>query len=273
MILKANARMYGLAPTVLSAWSDLFGWISRRSGMTLEIFTYPPPAPLEGLWQRSDLALVFMCGWPYVKADPRPLLIAAPVPAPDRYNSKPIYFTDLIVRADSAYIRLEDTYGSRLGYTVAGSHSGYNALRHHLWRQAAEGQSPTYKEIIGPLITPRGVIDALLEGRIDIGPLDSYAHDLLRHNEPELVAKLRTVATTAPAPIPPLIATAPIASEVFEALRAALSAVAEVAELSSLRKTLCLQGFAFPAPANYQVLLDREKEANSLELQKISGSI
>jgi len=59
---------------------------------------------------------------------------------------------------------------------------------------------------IGPLVTPRRVIDAVLAGEIDVGPLDSYVHDLLRRRDPATTSRLRVVESTAMTPIPPLIA-------------------------------------------------------------------
>ena len=87
------------------------------------------------------------------------------------------------------------------------SHSGYNALRHHLlpyWQQ--NGGKLLYRESIGPLTTPRRVIEAILAGDIDVGPLDSYALDLMQHHDPDLAAQIRVVATTDSAPIPFLVA-------------------------------------------------------------------
>jgi len=57
---------------------------------------------------------------------------AAPVPSSAIIPGRPVYATRLIVRADSKFSMLEQTFGGRLGYAVQDLHSGYNALRHHL---------------------------------------------------------------------------------------------------------------------------------------------
>ncbi len=44
----------------------------------------------------------------------------------------PVYFTDMVVRADSPFERLEDTFGGTVGYTLADSMSGGVAFRDHL---------------------------------------------------------------------------------------------------------------------------------------------
>ena len=92
--------------------------------------------------------------------------------------------------ADSAFRSLEDTFGGRLGYTVEDSHSGYNALRHHLLPYRQQRGANLYRESIGPLTTPRRVIERLLcASDIDVGPLDGYALDLMLRHDPELAKR------------------------------------------------------------------------------------
>lgn len=271
MILFANARMYALVPVIRDAWSELFRWVATKAGIPIDILDYPPPAPLEELWHRSDLALVFMCGWPFAHRSDPVELIAAPVPAPERYGGRPIYFTDLVVRADSPIRTLADANGARLGFTTINSHSGYNAPRHHLWQWQRKQSAIHFDTIVGPLVTPRGVLEALLEDRIDIGPLDSYAHDLLKRNMPELVGKIRTITVTDPAPIPPLVATARHSQAQLIQIRNALSRAISAPELAQVRECLCLQGFAFPKAADYRLALHWEKEMADAQYPQLTA--
>src|SRR3546814_4408496 len=87
-------------------------------------------------------------------------LLAAPVPSPARYAGRPVYMTDFVVRADAPFRSLEDTFGGRIGYTVDDSQSGCNAPRHHLLRYRTPQRPRLYSASIGPLYTPRKVIDA-----------------------------------------------------------------------------------------------------------------
>jgi ABC-type phosphate/phosphonate transport system substrate-binding protein len=202
----ANARMYSVAPGAAAAWRRLFEWVSSESGVPLEIIDHAFPAKLEELWERPDLAATFICGLPFAK-DPRPLVpIAAPLPAATRYAGKPVYFTDFVVKAGSPFRTLADTFGHRLAYTVPSSHSGYNAVRHHLLRYRTPERPRLYAEIVGPVFTPRRALEAVIAGATDVAPLDSYAHDLLRVYEPEMTRQVRIVESTDPFPIPLLMA-------------------------------------------------------------------
>jgi ABC-type phosphate/phosphonate transport system substrate-binding protein len=175
---------------------------------------------------------------------------------------RPIYATRLVVKADSRFRSLQDTFDGRLGYTVEDSHSGYNALRHHLLTyRRKNGGKLLYRESIGPLTTPRRVIEAILGGSIDVGPLDSYALDLMQRHDPDLAAQVRVVATTDSAPIPFLVASRECPGEVVLALQTALMKFGDDVACAGLRERLCLQGFAPVAIADYDLMLRWDTEA------------
>jgi ABC-type phosphate/phosphonate transport system substrate-binding protein len=243
----ANARMYSATPIVSAAWKTLFAWVLDRAGLDWPVIDHLAPRPLGELWARDDLGLAMMCGLPFSRREPRPTLIAAPIPAPPRYGAKPVYMADIVVRASSPYQRIEDTAGAVVGYTVADSVSGSVAPRRFL-------RGVAYRAEVSGLLNPRAVIDALAEGRIDVGSLDSYYHDLLRADTPGFTSQVRTIASTPPLPIPPLVATAALEPAQLQRLRDALSDVARAPELNPLRERLLLRGFAFPDPADYAAL-------------------
>jgi ABC-type phosphate/phosphonate transport system substrate-binding protein len=112
MSYVANARMYSVNPPAAAAWKQLFAWVAERSGVPLEAIDHGFPAPLSELWARPDLGAAFMCGFPFVRSANRPRPVAAPIPAGARYGGRPVYVTDLVVRADSAFQTIEDTFGA-----------------------------------------------------------------------------------------------------------------------------------------------------------------
>ena len=256
-MLVANARMYAVTPSVKAAWRHLFDWAAKESGVPLSYIDHAAPAPLEALWARGDLGAAFMCGFPFASAAVRPLVLAAPIPSPPRYGGKPCYCTDLVVRADSAFVQLSDTFGGRVGWAVEHSQSGYQAVRHHL----AALRAARFAQWIGPLVTPRRVIDALLRDAIDVGPLDSYVHDLLKRHEPETASKLRVVESTVMTPVPLLVASSGVADDAITRLRHALLSCHSAPELATTLDTLLLARFVAVDPADYDVLLDRGERA------------
>jgi ABC-type phosphate/phosphonate transport system substrate-binding protein len=257
----ANARMYAVNPQAASAWRELFAWLSRESGVKLEVVDHAFPLPLSELWSRRDLACAFMCGFPYMLASRRPRPVAAPVPARAPIAGKPVYATRLLVRADSPFYSLEQTFGGRLGYTAEDSHSGYNALRHHLLPYCRQRGAKLYRESIGPLVTPRRVIEALLFGDIDVGPLDGYALDLMLRHQPDLTSQIRIVGTTDAAPIPFLVAAPDCPDEIVLALQAGLMAFGNAPAYAGLRDQLCLDAFVTVATGDYSLMTRWDAEA------------
>jgi ABC-type phosphate/phosphonate transport system substrate-binding protein len=248
----ANARMYSVTPQVALQWRHLLEAVIGRAGAsTVEIVDHAPPAPISELWQRPDKAAVFMCGLPYSLATPSPRLVAAPVPLPSGYRGRPCYWTDLVVRADSPFETLEQTFGHRLALTTPESQSGFAAPLHHLM---AQGRStPLYCELIEPRFTPMGALTAVIENRVEIAPLDSYALALLSRHAPDLTAKVRIVASTEPTAIPAIVASPGVSADLANAFLEAESDPA----VRPLMEDLLLQRFAVPEPREYDALRTR----------------
>ena len=253
-----NARMYSVTPAAKAAWREVLAWVLERAGVAAEFVDHDPPKLLSELWARDDLGAVMMCGLPFALRPKRPTILAAPVPSVPRYGGRAVYWSDLAVRADSPARTLADTFGGRAGYTLKDSQSGYFAFRHHLMTQYADTLMP-YQEIVGRLMNPRGVIKALAEGRIDIGPLDSYCHDLIRAGDPAFAAQVQVVQSTDPTPMPPIVATATLDAATVQRLRAAFLAVVDERTLAGARAMLLLERFVVPDAADYELTKRRAR--------------
>ena len=243
-MLIANARMYSVNASVAAAWRTLLEWVIAHAQLECEVIDYPPPAPLEALWARPDVGCVFMCGFPIANARPTPRILAAPIPAPARYRGMPVYCTDIVVRADSPLRIITDIFDRRFAFTTEDSQSGHQAPRQFLAPFALDRGGALFSAVVGPLVTPRRIVEAVLEGKTDAGPLDSYFHDLLRQHEPAVAEQLRVVASTRFTPIPALVAASTVPEAEARRLMAALLAAAGAADLTPVRNALLLRGFA-----------------------------
>lgn len=265
--LIANARMYSVAPGAIAAWKQLFAWLIETTGVPLTVIDHAFPARLDELWRRRDLACAFMCGWPWLRLGLGHQVIAAPIPRGAYAAGRPVYCTHFIVRADSPFRRLEDTFGRRFAFTIADSHSGYNAPRHHLLRYR-KGREPLYGEIVGPLTTPRRVLEAIAESRADVGPQDSYAFDLMGRHLGDPAGRVRVIASTDVMPMPALMASKDADPAMVARLADALVSIGGLADRQSLLRDLCITGFARIDPAAYALSEQwaREAEARGLEV-------
>ena len=259
----ANARMYAVTPTVEAAWRSFLEHVARDAGVELTYVPYPAPQPLEDLWSRRDLGAVFMCGYPIALRLAPVVPLAAPIPRAPWANGRAVYRSDLIVREDARFEKLEDTFGGRAGWTVAHSHSGFNAFRHHLLRYRTPERPALYGEMVGNLVTARRVLDSVREGRIDVGPLDAYWHLLIARHAPEVTRGVRVLTSTEIAPIPSFVAAAGAPIDRVARLRAAFAGAKSQPWFGPLADVLLLDGFTEVNEASYATTLLWDREAKA----------
>ena len=258
-----NARMYAVTPAVEAAWRTLLEHVMGDAQVALDYLPYPAPQPLEALWSRPDLGAVLMCGFPIALKLAPVVPIAAPIPSARWAGGRAVYRTDLIVREDAPYQTLADTFGERAGWTVEHSHSGFNALRHHLLAYRTPQRPALYREMVGNLVTARNVLDSVRAGRIDVGPLDAYWHLLIARHAPELASGVRVLTSTEVAPMPAFVAAAGAPADMISRLRAAFLAARRQGWFGPLAEVLLLEGFAEVSEESYAPLLRWERAAKA----------
>src|SRR5437879_1589336 len=90
----------------------------------------------DRLLDRGEFHICWICGIPYVRKNEREKksveLLAAPVLSHPRYCGKPVYYSDVVVHADSSFRSFEGLRGRTWAYNEPASHSGYNVTRYHL---------------------------------------------------------------------------------------------------------------------------------------------
>jgi ABC-type phosphate/phosphonate transport system substrate-binding protein len=258
-----NARMYSVTPAVEALWKSLLGHVTAEAGVPLAYVPYPAPQPLEALWGRPDLGCVFMCGYPVALQLAPVLPIAAPVPRASWAAGRPLYRSDLIVREDAPYRRFEDTFGGRAGWTVEHSHSGFNAFRHHLLGYRTDARPALYGAMTPNLVTARAILDAVREGRIDVGPLDAYWHLLIARHSPALTAGVRVLDSTAVATLPAFVASAATPPTTLAALRAAFANAGRRPWFEQFADGLLIEGFAPVDVSDYARTLEWDRAAKA----------
>jgi ABC-type phosphate/phosphonate transport system substrate-binding protein len=264
LALFTNARMYAVTPAVEAAWRALLERVVAAAavpGVELAYMPYPAPQPLEVLWAREDLGCALMCGYPIALGMAPVTPIAAPVPDAAWAEGRPVYRSDLIVAAGSPHRSLADTFGGHAGWTVRHSHSGFNAFRHHLLGFRGPDRPRLFSRVTGDLVTARAVLDAVADGRIDVGPLDAYWHLLIARDAPDLAGRVRVIDTTATAPMPAFVAGPLMPAEGVDRLKAAFAGAAAAPWFPPLAAVLGVTGFAPVSAADYAVTRARDAEA------------
>ena len=263
MTFVSNARMYAVSPAAEAEWRKLIAHVAGDAGVSFDYLAYKAPQPLEDLWRRPDLGCVQMCGYPIALGVAEVAPLASPVPAAPWAEEKAVYRSDLIVRKDAPYRTLEDTFGGTVGWTVEHSHSGFNALRHHLLPWLGGGRDRLYRQSVGHLVTARRILDSVLDGTVDVGPLDAYWHMLMRKYEPALTESVRILDSTATAPMPAFVAAPALPEKTGARLREAFAAAHTRPWFGRFREALLIDGFEAVTRETFASTLDWDRAARA----------
>lgn len=205
-------------------------YLSQQLHHPIEFVSDQSWAEREALLDAGKIDLGWICGAPYVKkiANNIPLkILAAPVMAHPRYQNRPIYFSDVIVRADSPFQSFDDLRGARWTYNEPHSQSGYHLVRYAL---ATRGLDATYFEKVFASGAHQTSIELVLQNRADASAIDSTVLEFLTAADPTLATRLRIIETLGPSPMPPFVSGAHVPGELRAAIQDKLTRVHETDE-------------------------------------------
>ena len=212
-----------LAQSTETVTADIAAYLARRLPVTVDVAHDISWQERHAGIERGDIQLGWICGLPYVKlmdlVEPPVELLAAPVLAAPRYQDQPIYFSDVVVRRDSAFHNFADLRGARWAYNEPGSHSGYVITCYHLAQMGEDGG------YFGQVTAAGGHVRALemiLAGAVDGAAIDSTVLETELARKPGLADQIRVVAVFGPSPIPPWVVSLKVPASLREGIREAL---------------------------------------------------
>ena len=221
----------------------------------------------DRLLDAGQIDIGWICGWPYVRKmrrqPPNLELLAAPVPAGERYGGRPIYFSDVVVRRDSPYQTFADLRGATWGYNEPGSQSGYNVARYHL---AQRGETWAY---FGRVIRTGGhqnSLRELLAGNLQATAIDSTVLETEFKCRPALRDEVRIVDVMGPSPIPPWVVQTRLPADLRDTLRRLLLDMHHDPAGQAALALGDLARFTAVTDADYDAIRTMERAAAHLEL-------
>ena len=198
----------------------LSAFIGERLGVSSEFVGEVPWHERERLLDCGQIDVCWICGLPYVrkrnKGESHVELLGAPVMKNPRYAGKPVYYSDVIVRAESSFRTFDDLCGAAWAYNEPGSHSGYNLIRYHL---VAAGKRNGYFGRVVESGSHQESLRMILAGSIDASAIDSTVLELDVARNPSIIEKIRTIAVLGPSPAPPWVVRRSLPQDVQRALR------------------------------------------------------
>lgn len=209
-----------LAPNMLPVYRFIIEYLSRKLGS--EIVLAVGADYREAL--HADLA--FICGLPYALYT-RPYFsespieaLVAPVLQGARFENRPIYFSDVIVRRNSPYRSFADLRGCSWAYNEPQSQSGYGITRYWL---ARSGETNGYFGKIVQSGFHQESIRMVARGEVDAAAIDAQVLAVELRDHPNLAEQLRVIDSLGPSTIQPLAAARRLWPELKRDIRAILT--------------------------------------------------
>lgn len=205
---------------------EITAWLGAQLGIATEFVDCMPWQERERELDAGRIHVCWICGLPYVwKADAEnPLIKAcvAPVMALGRYADEPVYFSDIVVRRDSAYRNFSDLRGATWAYNEPNSHSGFNVVRHHL---ATLGETRGYFSRAVESGAHQRSLEMISGAHIDAAAVDSTVLEAEIARAPQLLQHVRVIGTLGPSPMPPWVVHRSLSPQLRADIRKALLAM------------------------------------------------
>jgi phosphonate transport system substrate-binding protein len=204
-----------LAPNNLPLYQHITATVGEALGMKTRLEVGTSFSQLID----GQVDVAFLCGLPYVRLAKYLEPLAAPVLAGDRYRSRPLYFSDVIVSRDSRFQSFADLRGASWAFNEPDSHSGYLVTLVRLLELRETDQ------FFGRVVDAgwhQVSIELVASGRLDASAVDSHVLAVELRNRPELQNRLRVIDRLGPSPIQPVVARRALDSQLRRRLRSAL---------------------------------------------------
>lgn len=255
------SRMIQKAPLPLKAvsylapnWMSYYQAIAQSISQALQCdvqFAASDRDPLDE-FQDNRVDLAFVCGLPFVRNNriaPQQLrAIAAPVMQAERYQNRPVYFSDIIVRSDSSFQSFSDLIGSTVCYNDRGSNSGYYLLRYRLLQ---EQSTRFFNQAIQSGSHQRS-IRWIIDGKADCAAIDSTVLEQELRLFPELVNQIRILESSDPCPMPPIVAAQQLGDDLIDRIQAVL--LQPYAELKAAMTRMTVSRYAAVTTQDYDAI-------------------
>jgi phosphonate transport system substrate-binding protein len=195
-------------------------YMQLRLNIRTEYVTGIPWQERERRFDQGEIQILWLCGWPYVEktahADSNLEMLVVPVPAGVRYQGRPVYFSDVVVRRDSRFKSFADLRGAAWAYNEPRSHSGYNVVRAYL---AGLGYRNGFFGAVVESGAHAQSVEMILGGAVDGAAIDATVLEWLVDQREELTEQIRVIDTLGPSPIPPWVISTQVAIELRSAIR------------------------------------------------------
>ncbi len=255
-----------LAPSVYPTYEA----IAKKIGEALDVSIDFQTAGSHDQYEDLQPDMAFVCGLPYVlmRRDNIPVeAIAAPVILSGRSQGLPIYFSDVIVRADAPYQSFEDLRGCRWAYNEKVSQSGYGITRYTLVRM--EETQGFFGEVVDAGYHQKA-IKLVIKGKVDASAIDSQVLAIEMRDNPELSEQIKIIDILGPSTIQPVVVNTNLPVETIATIQRTLVNLHNDLDFKPILEAGLFEKFVLNNDHSYndiRAMLKASEDADFLELK------
>lgn len=178
------------------------------------------------------------------------------------HTGNSLYTPDIIVHADSDFHTISDLKDKVFAFTDPLSYSGHMVMEEYL-RQKNTDPDKYFKRYFYTYSHDKSLW-AVATKVTDGAVFDSQIYEYAKIRTPELAAKVRIIASMAPAPTGPIVVSKKMKAEQKEQLRHIFLTMHEDPVVFAAMQNLVIDKFVFPTPELYEPLRKLYDRASTL---------
>ena len=249
------------SPLVADHCKLIFDYLSEITGIQCDFND-------DNTWQEraaqldsGEAQIGWVCGPVYCgKSSGKFEILGSPVHKAERYNNKPVYYSDVVVRVNSPCDSFVDLKGSSFGFNEPISQSGHGCVKYKISTLDKEHWNGFFSKVTqtGAHLTS---LDMIIKGEIDCAAIDTTMLDGLLLSDPSLLTKIKIIDTLGPSPIPPWIISTSVPATVRETLRNAFVTMHETRRGREILNSGGLSRMALADDDSYNLIRKFQKDS------------
>jgi len=260
-----------ITPVLVEHYLDVnrqwVAYVGEQLGRPTQLLQRRSYKEISDLLEQGEVDIAFVCGLPYIIDHARfgvELLVA-----PQVYEAGPVYYSYVIVPADSPVARFEELRGKRYAFSDPLSNSG-RLVPAYMLAQMGETPDSFFKRYMYTF-SHSGNVEAVAVKLVDGASVDSYVYDYLAATNPALTAKTRVIQRSPPHGITPVVVRKELDRQLKGAVRRVFLQMHETAKGREILKAMMIRAFVVVPDRLYdsiremRALVERRTPQLSLE--------
>ena len=241
-------------------YHQILQYIATKLGRNVQLIQRKTYGEINELFGKGQIDLAFICSGPYVAGREQYGFEALAVP--ELWGSH-VYQSYLIVNNDSSFYKLADLRGQVFAFTDPDSNTGRLVPTYWLAQMQERPESFFGKTIY--TYSHDNSILAVARALVDGASVDGLIWEYYNKKNPTLTSRTRIIRKSEPYGIPPLVASASLATELKERIRELVFSMHQTPEGQTILKELMIDRFIAPKEEWYDPIRQMEKDLARLE--------